>query len=215
MDVPIKNSAADSGTISFYVYSLDMDKFKEGYEKLSGSGELKITSYNDTEIFGDITVNDGEMVYTSIPYDTNWEVYVDGVKVKADDIVKISDSLMGFYAEPGEHEIYFRYYSYGLRNGAIISIITIIIATLLIIMKRRKVLFYKKNKQDKWLLLNENAAAFDVSSAANPNDASISGRAAPPTEAIKPDRRQNAGRRNQFTPKRLGQCGKRENKKRQ
>lgn len=187
VDVPIKNSAADSGTISFYVYSLDMDKFKEGYEKLSGSGELKITSYNDTEIFGDITVNDGEMVYTSIPYDTNWEVYVDGVKVKADDIVKISDSLMGFYAEPGEHEIYFRYYSYGLRNGAIISIITIIIATLLIIMKRRKVLFYKKNKQDKWLLLNENAAAFDVSSAANPNDASISGRAAPPTEAIKPD----------------------------
>ncbi|MFR2669513.1 MAG: YfhO family protein [Acutalibacteraceae bacterium] len=173
--------------MSFYVYSLDMDKFKEGYEKLSGSGELKITSYNDTEIFGDITVNDGEMVYTSIPYDTNWEVYVDGVKVKADDIVKISDSLMGFYAEPGEHEIYFRYYSYGLRNGAIISIITIIIATLLIIMKRRKVLFYKKNKQDKWLLLNENAAAFDVSSAANPNDTSISGRADPPTEAIKPD----------------------------
>ena len=29
--------------------------------------------------------------------------------------------------------------------------------------------------------------AFDVSSAANPNDASVSGRAAPPTEAIKPD----------------------------
>ena len=54
-------------------------------------------------------------------------------------------------------------------------------------MKRRKVLFYKKNKQDKWLLLNENAAAFDVSSAANPDDASISGHAAPPTEAIKPD----------------------------
>ena len=36
-------------------------------------------------------------------------------------------------------------------------------------------------------MLNENAAAFDVSSAANPNDASISGCAAPPTEAIKPD----------------------------
>ena len=54
-------------------------------------------------------------------------------------------------------------------------------------MKRRKVLFYKKNKQDKRLLLNENAAAFDVSPAANPNDASISGRTAPPTEAIKPD----------------------------
>ena len=59
VDVPIKNTAADSGTISFYVYSLDMDKFKEGYEKLSGSGELKITSYNDTEIFGDISVTDG------------------------------------------------------------------------------------------------------------------------------------------------------------
>ncbi len=44
-----------------------MDKFKEGYEKLSGSGRLKITSYNDTEIFGDITVNDGEMVYPLFP----------------------------------------------------------------------------------------------------------------------------------------------------
>ena len=158
VDVPIKSSAADSGTLSFYVYSLDMDKFKEGYEKLSGSGELKITSYNDTEIFGDITVNDGEMVYTSIPYDTNWEVYVDGVKVKSKDIVKISDSLLGFYTEPGEHEIYFRYYSYGLKNGAIISIITIIIATVLIIMKRRGLLFYKKKKQDKWLMLRSEKA---------------------------------------------------------
>ena len=158
VDVPIKSSAADSGTLSFYVYSLDMDKFKEGYEKLSGSGELKITSYNDTEIFGDITVNDGEMVYTSIPYDTNWEVYVDGVKVKSKDIVKISDSLLGFYTDPGEHEIYFRYYSYGLKNGAIISIITIIIATVLIIMKRRGLLFYKKKKQDKWLMLRSEKA---------------------------------------------------------
>ena len=158
VDVPIKSSAADSGTMSFYVYSLDMDKFKEGYENLSGSGELKITSYNDTEIFGDITVNDGEMVYTSIPYDTNWEVYVDGVKVKSKDIVKISDSLLGFYTEPGEHEIYFRYYSYGLKNGAIISIITIIIATVLIIMKRRGLLFYKKKKQDKWLMLRSEKA---------------------------------------------------------
>ena len=68
-------------------------------------------------------------------------------------------------------------------------------------------------------MLNENAA-FDVSSAANPNDASVSGRADPPTEAIKPDLPEdnstadkNAGRRNQFTRKRLGQCGKRENKK--
>lgn len=161
VDIPIKTSAPATGSINFYAYGLNEDNFSQGYKSLNDSGALNITSYSDTEIKGNLTADKNQIVYTSIPYDANWNVYIDGVRASSNDILKISDGLLGFNISAGEHEIYLQYVSSGLQVGAIVSITTIIIATILIIMKRRKVLFFKKDSVSKWKLLETSVVPDD------------------------------------------------------
>lgn len=163
LDIPLKSSADDNGNITIHAYGLNQEKFVEGYNALNDNGALNITSYSDTEIKGSLTADSNEIVYTSIPYDSNWNVYVDGVRVSKNDVLKISDSLLGFNISAGEHDIQLKYVSSGLRAGLIISITTILIAAIFIIMKRRKLLFFKKECVSKWKQLEPPAALNDES----------------------------------------------------
>lgn len=153
VDIPIKSSSS-SGIVEFYAYSLDLDAFKAGYEKLADGG-LNITDFQDTQIVGTLTADEDEVVYTSIPYDTSWQVYVDGKRVYSDDIVKVSDGLLAFRVGAGEHTVTLRYVSAGLYVGSIVSIFTILLATLLVILQRRQVLCYKKKNTEKWYALSD------------------------------------------------------------
>lgn len=148
VDIPI-NATADSGTVEFYAYMLNMDVFKKGYETLADGG-LAITSFQDTRIEGTLTADENEVVFTSIPYDKNWNVYVDGQRVYGDDVFAVSDGLLAFKIGAGEHTVVFQYASAGLRVGCYVSIFTILLGTLLVILRRREVLFYKKQRTEKW-----------------------------------------------------------------
>ncbi|MGN0519494.1 MAG: YfhO family protein [Candidatus Fimenecus sp.] len=149
VDIPIKNGET-SGTVEFYAYSLDTTAFKKGYATLADDGQLSISSYSDTEIVGSITAAENEIVYTSIPYDTNWYVYVDGKRVYSADILSVSDGLLAFRVGAGTHTVTLRYASSGLQVGSIITCIFIVLTTFLIICRRREWLFYKPNITGKW-----------------------------------------------------------------
>lgn len=160
VDIPIKSSSS-SGIVEFYAYSLDLDAFKAGYEKLADGG-LNITDFQDTQIVGTLTADKDEVVYTSIPYDTSWQVYVDGKRVYSDDIVKLSDGLLAFCIGAGEHTVTLRYVSAGLYVGSIVSIFTILLATLLVVLQRRQVLCYKKKNTEKWCALSDQTAVLPL-----------------------------------------------------
>lgn len=149
VDIPIK-ATETSGTVEFYAYSLNASAFKKGYEKLADDGQLKISAYSDTEIVGSLTAVENEIVYTSIPYDTNWNVYVDGKRVFRDDVLSVSDGLLAFRVGAGTHTVRLHYTSSGLQIGSIITCICILLATLLIICHRREWLFYKPHIVEKW-----------------------------------------------------------------
>ena len=97
-----------------------------------------------------LTAGENEIVFTSIPYDKNWNVYVDGQRVYGDDVFAVSDGLLAFKIGAGEHTVVFQYASAGLRVGCYVSIFTILLGTLLVILRRREVLFYKKQRTEKW-----------------------------------------------------------------
>lgn len=160
VDIPIKSSSS-SGIVEFYAYSLDLDAFKAGYEKLADGG-LNITDFQDTQIVGTLTADEDEVVYTSIPYDTSWQVYVDGKRVYSDDIVKLSDGLLAFRIGAGEHTVALRYVSAGLYVGSIVSVFTILLATLLVVLQRRQVLCYKKKNTEKWCALSDQTAVLPL-----------------------------------------------------
>lgn len=148
VDVAVKSTEA-SGTLEFYAYTMDTDAFEAGYASLADGG-LKLTSYGDTYLRGTLTAGDDEIVFTSIPYDRNWKVYVDGQALFEEDVLAISEGLLGFRIGPGEHEITLRYTSSGLYVGALFSCVTIVFATFLVICRRREWLWYKPKYTRKW-----------------------------------------------------------------
>lgn len=149
VDIPIKNGET-GGTVEFYAYALDASAFKKGYDLLADDGQLVLSAYSDTELTGSLTAKENEIIYTSIPYDTNWYVYVDGKRVRSADILAVSDGLMAIRIGAGNHTISLHYASSGLQVGSIITCITIVLVTFLIICRRREWLFYKPSCTKKW-----------------------------------------------------------------
>lgn len=145
--IPLKKEKT-SGNIKFYAFGLNKESFINGYNKLS-DGALKDYTIKDGHIKGKINVKENETVFTSIPYDKNWNVYIDGIKLNKNEIFAINDGLLGFNSSIGEHEIELQYTNKGLVYGSLISISTFLILSIIfIIIKSRK-------KISKWQTINQ------------------------------------------------------------
>ena len=110
----------NDANIDFSAVRIDADKFEKAYKKLKANGTMTLDSFEETWLSGTINVaGDNKVLYTSIPYDESWNVYVDGVSVKYDseDIVKIGDALLGVKLSAGEHTVSFQYRPRGLSTG--------------------------------------------------------------------------------------------------
>lgn len=140
-DSTIVVTAADGSTISTcYGYAFDKDSWAVDYELLN-SQPLIISSFEDTEIKGNVTANSSGLLYTSIPYDEGWSIYVDGKKVKS--IAICGDALTGVYVSSGTHSIVFKYTPKGLIPGIVISIVCLLILLGIIFKKNLLKLIYK------------------------------------------------------------------------
>lgn len=101
----------------FDVYNIDNVLFNEAYNILNKK-RLDITNFEEDYIEGNITLEEDDVVYTSIPYDKGWKVYVDGEKVET---FALANSLLCFDAPAGTHKITFKYVIPGFALGLTIS----------------------------------------------------------------------------------------------
>lgn len=120
------------GTLKFYVYTMNDETFKEGYEILS-ENEFVTETHKDTYIKGKVVTKDDGLLYTSIPYDKGWKVTVDGKSVET---IKIGQSLLGVDLEKGIHEIEFKYEATGVATGIAASALTAVILLILYLIKK-------------------------------------------------------------------------------
>lgn len=106
-----------------YFYSENKDKLNSWYLKAT-ENECTLNKKTSSHLYGkvDITPETEKLVF-SIPYDKDWNIYLDGKKVKTE---KVLDSLLAIDITQGSHEIELRYIPRGLVYGFIISIISII-----------------------------------------------------------------------------------------
>lgn len=139
-----------SSTLTFKAAILDAEKFENAYSIIKSNGTVNLTSFDETDMSGTINVtNDNALLWTSIPYDEGWEIYVDGELMtytqvdeeteevkKVGDIVNIGGGLIGIKVEAGEHEIKLHYSPSGLSTGITFTVIGIAIAAVLIIYKK-------------------------------------------------------------------------------
>ena len=113
----------DDGFIYFYAYYLNKDSFEKFYSKIK-KNMLNVTSYNDTKINGTITVSEDKTLFTTISYDDGWSIYVDGKKVKTK---KVLNAFLSCDIKRGTHDIKMIYYPKKMKEGLIVSMISLVI----------------------------------------------------------------------------------------
>lgn len=121
--VVVTSADSDVTSIQLYAYQFNQDVFEEAYDILN-SQPLEIESFEETYIKSTISVKEDGLLYTSIPYDEGWSVYVDGKEVETH---AFKDALLSVYLTSGEHEITFHFTPAGLNQGFFLTIISIVI----------------------------------------------------------------------------------------
>ena len=115
------------------------EKLQDLYEDLNVGG-LQMFYVSDDLLAGNVNVSsDRTVLFTSIPYDEDWKIYVDGVETEK--IKLLENAFLGAELTEGEHEIIFQYEAKGKNEGTIISLVggsIYIILILIDILKRNK-----------------------------------------------------------------------------
>lgn len=135
--VMIESGDDDVSSIQFYAYSYNNDVFLDTFHTLNEHG-LELTSFTDTKLKGTITAATDGTMYTSIPYDKGWKVYVDGKETKTH---AFENALLAVNLTAGEHKIVFKYSPVGFNLGMAISFSCVVIFIAIVavdFMKRKR-----------------------------------------------------------------------------
>lgn len=117
ISVDCADTETDESYFEIYSYSVDKDVLDSAYDLLK-TGGMQVDSHSDTRIDGTINAGYDGFLYTSIPYDESWSIYIDGKKAET---FKIGESQLATTIKHGEHKISFRYAPKGMKYGIIIS----------------------------------------------------------------------------------------------
>lgn len=123
----------------FDLYYIDQNSFSEAVSILKNN-KLDITSFKEHTIEGNIYLEENMDIYTSIPYDEGWTVYIDGKEVETYDL---GNALLTVKGSKGNHKIKFVYKIPYFIVGCICSLIALlilIIPNIIKYLKQRKLI---------------------------------------------------------------------------
>ena len=123
-------------------YTIDRELFSRYCEKLNRGG-LKVSGYGDGYLEGTIEVPEDRLMFTSIPYDPGWKVFVDGKQVSCTAL--FDKGFIGVELKQGVHRVRFEYFPKGLKLGAVISVTGLVLLAILTIFEKNRVLDRRKN----------------------------------------------------------------------
>lgn len=129
--------SSETGSISVQSAIMNDEIFRKGYNVLATS-TLQLEEFSNTYVRGSINCNRSGLLYTSIPQNGNWQVYVDGEKAES---VTVGGAMVGVLLSEGEHTITLRYVNNAFYVGCCISLASLILFALLCFAKhnvRRK-----------------------------------------------------------------------------
>lgn len=121
-------------------YRLDTEQLDKCISTLN-SQPFIVDHYTDTYVSGRVTAAEDGLLYTSIPYEKGWTVKIDGVKVTP---TQFADTMIAVPVTAGAHSVELIYQPDGLKEGALISLISVILLCLLTIASH----FLKNRRKD-------------------------------------------------------------------
>lgn len=118
--IEVYNPDSESKSLQMYAYTMNLDKFKEFYYALSDEG-LQVESYKSSRLKGHIDVKKDGLLFTSIPYDKSFKLYVDG---KLTPYTYTGNSaFIAVELSKGEHDIEFKYTPLGFPTGLFFTLL--------------------------------------------------------------------------------------------
>ena len=134
------SSQSSTGSAKLIVASLNWDCFLQEYELLK-ENQMEILDFDDGYIRGNVDAGDGGLLFTSVPYDEGYRVYVDGEEAE---YTSVNGGFIAVVLSAGEHEIEMIYYPSGLNTGMLLTFVGWLIFTCLMVLPgRKKNLFLK------------------------------------------------------------------------
>ena len=124
--VQVEHSWGDVAVKGAVIARLDMDVLEAALKELQAGG-IELISHGGGKLKGMISVEEGQTIMTSIPYDTGWTVRVDGRKTEAE---KFAGTFLAVEVPAGEHEISFSYLSPGFGAGMCLFVLAVLMAAL-------------------------------------------------------------------------------------
>ena len=136
LNIPVAFTSDYAFFNSIDVAYIDNAVFEDTYNKLS-KNQFEVSSFNDTEIKGMAKANnDRDVLFTTIPYSSNWKAYVDGAETET--YAACNDSFVAVKLSSGEHSIEFKYKDSNVIVGLIMSAAGIVILAGMIVFSRKK-----------------------------------------------------------------------------
>ena len=140
--VTFENDDENDETPEFKLSAWRMDEevLTQALEAL-GERHLEEVSYDSTHVSGKLKLEEAGRLILSIPYEKGWTILVNGEKTEP---ALVGECLMALDLEPGDYEIELEYVPYGLKQGILLSAVSVLIFAAIMVLRRRK----KAEKQD-------------------------------------------------------------------
>ena len=117
IEISLAGIENESSVFDIYAYNINTDVVNSAYDLLKEGG-IDISSYGDTFIDGTVNAGYDGYLYSSIPYDEGWSVYIDGKKV---DTFKLGDGMLCTEITQGKHSVKYKFTPKGFNYGIVIS----------------------------------------------------------------------------------------------
>ena len=112
-------------------YSFDYDGFAEACAKLQ-ENSFEVTEFEDTKLTGTVSAEkDGQLLFTTIPYENGWTITVNGKTVTPKKAV--DDTLIAIPLEKGENTVKMKFSPNYWRLSLVVSIFGVIVLAVIAI----------------------------------------------------------------------------------
>lgn len=115
-------------------WRMDEEVLAEALEVL-GSRHLEEVSYDDTHVSGSLELAEAGRLILSIPYEKGWTILVNGEKTEP---ALVGECLMALDLEPGDYQIELEYETYGLKQGIVLSVVSVAVFAGVMLLRRRR-----------------------------------------------------------------------------
>lgn len=105
-------------------YTVDMDIFREGYNKLDAMSDTEMLEFEDTYVKAKVISYEDGMLYIPTAYDEGWTITIDGEEVP---LYEHESHILMTEISKGEHIVEMKYVPQGFIPGAVITGVSVLI----------------------------------------------------------------------------------------